>query len=241
MESPQNPSAKDLISALAFLVKNVVRSTGLRKLGLPSLLNGTGMAFPWLVLKSVSLASGNIVEDIQLGIDLSLAGYPPIFCDQTKVIGRLPKEQSVARSQRTRWEHGHLQMLLTQVPYLLRGAIQQGRWDLLALALELAVPPLSLLVMLWGLGMLGAVLCGFWGGGAWAIALFGVMGLMIFTSILVSWIKFGRQVISGFALLSVPFYLLWKFPIYLNFLIKPEKNWIRTQRDSDNALDSDHK
>ena len=61
MESPKNPSTKDLISALAFLVKNVVRSTGLMKLGLPSLLNGSGMAFPWEAIKSVSLASGNIV------------------------------------------------------------------------------------------------------------------------------------------------------------------------------------
>ena len=103
MESPHNPSPKDLISALAFLVKNVVRSTGLMKLGFPSLLNGTGMAFPWEAIKSVSLASGNIVEDLQLGIDLTVACYPPIFCPQIQVTGRLPQEQNVATVQRTRW------------------------------------------------------------------------------------------------------------------------------------------
>ncbi len=236
MESPKNPSTKDLISALAFLVKNVVRSTGLMKLGLPSLLNGTGMAFPWEAIKSVSLASGNIVEDLQLGVDLTLAGYPPIFCPQIQVTGRLPQEQTAATVQRTRWEHGNLQILLTQVPYLLRSAIQFRRWELLALALELSVPPLSLLVIFWGLGMTGAVLLNLSGAGIFAVMLFAIMGAMIFLAIFLAWIKFGRKIISGLALLSVPFYLLWKIPIYLSFLFKPEKNWTRTQRDSENAL-----
>jgi cellulose synthase/poly-beta-1,6-N-acetylglucosamine synthase-like glycosyltransferase len=236
MESPKNPRTKDLISALAFLVKNVVRSTGLMKLGLPSLLNGTGMAFPWEAINRVSLASGNIVEDLQLGIDLTLAGYPPMFCPQIQVTGRLPKEQSVATVQRTRWEHGNLQILLTQVPYLLRSAIQFRRWELLALALELSVPPLSLLVIFWGLGMTGAVLLNLLGTGTFAVMLFTIMGLMIFSAIFFAWIKFGRKIISGFGLLSVPFYLLWKIPIYLGFLINPEKNWIRTTRDSDSSL-----
>ena len=236
MESPKNPRTKDLISALAFLVKNVVRSTGLMKLGLPSLLNGTGMAFPWEAINRVSLASGNIVEDLQLGIDLTLAGYPPIFCPQIQVTGRLPKEQSVATVQRTRWEHGNLQILLSQVPYLLRSAIQFRRWELLALALELSVPPLSLLVIFWGLGMTGAVLLNLLGTGTFAVMLFTIMGLMVFSAIFFAWIKFGRKIISGLALLSVPFYLLWKIPIYLGFLINPEKNWIRTTRDSDSSL-----
>jgi cellulose synthase/poly-beta-1,6-N-acetylglucosamine synthase-like glycosyltransferase len=236
MESPKNPRTKDLISALAFLVKNVVRSTGLMKLGLPSLLNGTGMAFPWEAINRVSLASGNIVEDLQLGIDLTLAGYPPMFCPQIQVTGRLPKEQSVATVQRTRWEHGNLQILLSQVPYLLRSAIQFRRWELLALALELSVPPLSLLVIFWGLGMTGAVLLNLLGTGTFAVMLFTIMGLMVFSAIFFAWIKFGRKIISGLALLSVPFYLLWKIPIYLGFLINPEKNWIRTTRDSDSSL-----
>ena len=266
MESPHNPSTKDLISALAFLVKNVVRSTGLMKLGFPSLLNGTGMAFPWEVIKSVSLANGNIVEDLKLGIDLTVAGYPPIFCPQIQVTGRLPQEQTAATVQRTRWEqifcpqiqvtgrlpqeqtaatvqrtrweHGNLEILLSQVPNLLRSAIQLRRWELFALALELSVPPLSLLVIFWGLGMAGAVLINLLGNGTFAVTLFAIMGIMIFLAIFFAWIKFGRKIISGFALLSVPFYLLWKVPIYFGFLINPQKNWIRTKRDSDSSLNS---
>ena len=153
------------------------------------------------------------IEDLQLGIDLTLAGYPPMFCPQIQVTGRLPKEQSVATVQRTRWEHGNLQILFTQVPYLLRSAIQFRRGELLALALELSVPPLSLLVIFWGLGMVGAVLINLLGAGTFVVVLFAIMGTMIFLAIFFAWIKFGRKIISGLALLSVPFYLLWKVPI----------------------------
>ena len=76
MEQPPNPTPKDSISALAFLVKNLVRPSGLKELGFPSLLTGTGMAFPWSVIREVSLASSNIVEDMQMSLDLAIAGTP---------------------------------------------------------------------------------------------------------------------------------------------------------------------
>jgi hypothetical protein len=80
MELPPNPTPKDSISALAFLVKHLVRPSGLKQLGFPSLLTGTGLAFPWLIIRSVSLASRNIVEDMQMSLDLAIAGLPTVFC-----------------------------------------------------------------------------------------------------------------------------------------------------------------
>jgi len=80
MEQPPNPTPKDSISALAFLVKNLVRPSGLKQLGFPSLLTGIGMAFPWSIIRSVSLASDNIVEDMQMSLDLAIAGHPTVFC-----------------------------------------------------------------------------------------------------------------------------------------------------------------
>jgi hypothetical protein len=77
---PPNPTPKDSISALAFLVKNLVCPSGLKQLGFPSLLTGTGMAFPWLIIRSVSLASRNIVEDMQMSLELAIAGYSTVFC-----------------------------------------------------------------------------------------------------------------------------------------------------------------
>jgi len=231
MEQPPQPQPKDSVSALAFLVKNLVRPQGLAQLGLPCLLTGTGMAFPWLTLRQVSLASGNIVEDMQLGLDLAIAGSPPLFCPAARVTGILPQQEQAAKSQRTRWEHGHLQTLLTQVPRMLKAAIAQRRFDLLAIALDLVVPPLSLLVMLWGAGLIGtAIAAGL--GAAWLpVLILAGGGVLIFFSIVSAWAKFGREAIPGRSLLAVPFYVLWKIPLYFAFLIKRQSKWVRTDRD----------
>jgi cellulose synthase/poly-beta-1,6-N-acetylglucosamine synthase-like glycosyltransferase len=232
MEQPAKPGPKDSVSALAFMVKNLVRPSGLAQLRLPCLLTGTGMAFPWSAIANAALASGNIVEDMQLAVDLAISGQPPLFCRDAKVIGRLPQQTQAAKSQRTRWEHGHLQTLLTQIPRLLRAALLQKRFDLLALVLELCVPPLSLLVMIWAAVMGGALIAGKLGV-SWIPALvLAIEGLLIFISILGAWAKFGRAELPLAALLAVPFYILWKIPLYLGFLIRPQTKWIRTERDS---------
>ncbi len=232
MEQPPKPSPRDAVSALAFMVKNLVRPRGLNRLGLPCLLTGTGMAFPWSVISRASLASGNIVEDLQLGLDLAIAGYAPRFCGDANVTGILPQQQEAAKSQRTRWEHGYLQTLLAQVPQMLTAALTQKRLDLFALALELCVPPLSFLVMIWVGGAIAALLATTLGGSGLPAIIFGIQGLLIFLSILVAWAKFGRESLPALTLLAVPLYLLWKIPLYLAFLFKPQTKWVRTERDT---------
>lgn len=231
MEQPANPGPKDAVSALAFMVKNLVRPRGLERLGLPCLLYGTAMAFPWSVIASAPLASGNIVEDMQLAIDLALAGHPPIFCSQAKVIGRLPQQKQAAEGQRVRWEHGHLQTLLTQVPLLLKEAIRQKRFDLFAIALDLSIPPISLLVLMWVAFMAIAVLAGVLGASWLPASVLAIEGLLLFTAIVGAWLKFGRADLPLMALLGVPAYILWKVPLYLTFLVRPQTKWIRTERD----------
>lgn len=228
---PSNPNPKDGVSSLAFMVKNLVRPQGLSKLGFPCLLS-TGVAFPWSVIRRVSLASGNIVEDMQLGIDLAIAGYPALFCSEAKVTGVLPKQEQAAKTQRTRWEHGHLRTLLTQVPKLLQESLRQRRFDLLAIALDLCVPPLSLLVIIWAITIGAALLMGMLAE-SWTIAMIlGLQGLLLIISIIGAWAKFGRADLPAKTLLAIPFYILWKIPIYLAFLVRPQTKWIRTERDT---------
>ncbi|HBE18089.1 MAG TPA: glycosyl transferase [Cyanobacteria bacterium UBA11149] len=238
MEKPPQPKPKDLVSALAVTVKNVVRPSGLTKLGLPCVLGGTGMAFPWSAIGEVSLASGNLVEDMQLTVDLAIAGHPTLFCHDAKVTGRLPQQQEAAKQQRTRWEHGHLKTSFTQVPRLLKASFAQRRFDLLALALDFCVLPLSLLVMIWIAATAMAFVAGWWGITSIALVLLLMEGFLLLSSIVASWVKFGRADLPLLTLLSVPFYILWKIPLYLGFLIKPQTQWIRTQRDITETQDS---
>ncbi|WP_373537022.1 glycosyltransferase family 2 protein [Microcoleus sp.] len=231
MEQPPDPTPKDSISALAFLVKNLVRPSGLKQLGFPSLLTGTGMAFPWLIIRDVPLASGNIVEDMQMSLDLAIAGHPTVFCPEARVTGCLPQQQEAAKTQRTRWEHGHIQTLLTQTPRLATASIEQQRFDLMAIALDLSVPPLSLLVALWLAAFVASIVAAIIGTSPIPAILLAVQGLLILVAIVSAWGKFGRADISGATLLSVPFYILWKIPLYLGFLLKRQTKWVRTERD----------
>ncbi|MEM9266329.1 MAG: glycosyltransferase family 2 protein [Cyanobacteria bacterium P01_F01_bin.13] len=233
LEQSPEPSPKEMVSTFAFKVKNLVRPLGLRMLNQPCLLTGTGMAFPWATLKDVDLASGNIVEDMKLGLDLAIAGHPPIMCPQALVTGDQPQQDSTAITQRTRWEHGHLQTLLTCVPPLLWQSLKQGRIGLAALALDLCIPPLSLLVMLWVAAAALVTASTLLLGTTWlpAMVLY-VAGLSLFFAIGLAWGGFAQEDIPMGKLVSIPLYVLWKIPLYFKFLSGPESQWIRTERDS---------
>jgi len=164
LDQPPGAGIKDQLSSFAFQFKNLVRPLGLDRLGLPCLLTGTGIALPWPLLQGANLASGNIVEDMQLGIDLAVKGHPPRLCAQALVHGELPAGRRAAVTQRTRWEHGHLRTLLRQVPRLVGAAIRQRRLGLAGLALELSVPPLSMLGLLWAAAFVGSLCLGWYEG-----------------------------------------------------------------------------
>jgi cellulose synthase/poly-beta-1,6-N-acetylglucosamine synthase-like glycosyltransferase len=231
MGSPPKPNPKHLVSAFAFKVKNLVRPLGLSRFGLPSMLTGTGMAFPWQAIRSVNVASGHLVEDMKLGMDLAIAGYPVKFCPQALVTSVLPQQDQASTSQRTRWEHGHMQSLLSYGPELLKNGLVQGRPALVVLALDLCIPPLSLLVMLWA-GM--TTLClgaGLLTGGWLPFGLAAAAGASIVTAILLSWARFAQADLPLQQLVSIPLYMLGKVPLYFRFLTKRQQTWERTERD----------
>jgi cellulose synthase/poly-beta-1,6-N-acetylglucosamine synthase-like glycosyltransferase len=194
MQRSDPPAPRDNVSAWAFMVKNFVRPSGLSRLGMPCQLTGTGMAIPNSAIDKVSLASGNIVEDMQLGLDLALAGYPPRLCPEAHVTGRLPRDGEVALRQRRRWEHGHIRTILTQVPRLLAIGIARARLDVIAMALDLFVPPLSLLLVLMTLATAAAAAMAALSRVSWHPAIALAAGLLaLLLTVFVAWIRFGRQ------------------------------------------------
>ena len=232
MKPPPNANPKALVSALAFMVKNLACPMGLSRLGQPCLLGGTGMAFSWSAIRSVPIDIDHIVEDLQLGVDLAIASHSPLFCPQAKVTGTFPQDKEAVKNQKVRWVHGYLHILLTQIPRLLKESGIQRRFDLLSLALQLCIPPLSLLFTIWSIAIAGVLIMGMMGKiSVLAIILAALEGLLIVTSVAAVWAKFGRDDLPVKTLLAVPFYILGQIPIYLSFLVQPQKNWIRTRRD----------
>lgn len=237
MEACDDPTPRDRVSSWAFMVKNLVRPMGLARFGMPVPLTGTGMAFPRGALEKVSLGSGNIVEDMQLGLDLALAGEAPRLCDDARVTGRFPRDGSAALGQRRRWEHGHLRTILSQVPLLLWRGVTRGRFGAIAMALDLLVPPLSLLIVLLILASLAAALIALLTPVTWAPAIVLSAGtLAVLGCVFLAWVKFGRATLPATSLFAALSYVAWKLPMYCMFFIKPEKRWVRTARTPSSTL-----
>jgi len=231
MNAPAGAGLKTRIAEFAWVVKNQVRPLGYRRLGLPCQLMGTGMAFPWALLSQARLANGNIVEDMKLGIDLAVEGFPAIFCPEAQVSSFFPDGKHAEATQRTRWEHGHLSTILHELPRLLVQAAAKADIRLLGLALDLAVPPLALLVILLSVVFAFALAGMGMGLSTWPFLLSSIALGLLMTAVLLAWHGWGRQVISFADLLSVPFYVLSKITLYLKFWTRRQKAWVRTDRD----------
>lgn len=148
MESQPNPSLKARIATFAWHVKNKVRPLGYKNLGLPCQLMGTGMAFQWEDISKVSLASGHIVEDMKLGTDLARLNKAPLFLQDALVTSIFPPSEAATNTQRARWEHGHLSVIVNEAPKLIWGAIKNRNGQMLGMASDLLVPPLAMLTLM---------------------------------------------------------------------------------------------
>jgi cellulose synthase/poly-beta-1,6-N-acetylglucosamine synthase-like glycosyltransferase len=253
MQAPAGAGLKTRIAEFAWLVRNQVRPLGWHRLGAPCQLMGTGMAFPWQVLAEANLASGALAEDMQLGLQLAERGEPPLFCPDALVTSEFPLTSQAQQSQRTRWEHGHLTMLLAYGPALLFRALRLRRLHMAALALDLLVPPLVSLVMLLVLGTLlsaglaaGAALAVgeapaiddtvmtwvHWAAsGTGSITAFLTLLAAVAISISLAWHRHGRHILSRGDWLSLPSYVMAKLPIYTRFIRgRKQQSWVRADR-----------
>ena len=145
-------------------------------------------------------------------------------------MGELPEAQQATVSQRTRWEHGHLQVLQTYVPRLFWQGIKQNRITLFLQALDLSIPPLSLLVALWIVAFSGTLILTFMGLSATSLVCMLVSGLFLFLAISVAWLRFAQDELPLSNILSIFWYIFSKIPLYLKFLKKPQSKWVRTER-----------
>ncbi len=234
MGPPAKHTPMSVVSGLAVLVKNKVRPAGLRKLGLPCHLTGSGMAFPWDVIRKAPPTESYLVEDMLIGIELAHLGHPPLSCAEAEVTSELPERDEAAQGQRRRWEHGHLSTLFDRGPRLVLQGVLRGDLDLLAMGFDLLVPPMALQVML----LIAAVGLSF---GGWAIGLsylplttaaFSLS--LVAVAVMVAWLAYGRKTLPFRYLAFVPLYLVWKIPLYLAFFFRrKQRTWERTERKAE--------
>ncbi len=166
---------------------------------------------------------------MRLGVDLALVGSPPRVSASALVLSVLPSSDAGRAWLRTRGEQGHLRSIAAHVPRLLAGSVRGP--PLLLLAMELAVPPFSLLVMLsavWfgvvaAAGLLSLV-------PGWILGLNAGLALLAVIAVGLAWVRVGRDVLPiGFAVM-IPVWVLRKIGVYAGLARGGERNWVRTER-----------
>jgi cellulose synthase/poly-beta-1,6-N-acetylglucosamine synthase-like glycosyltransferase len=230
MHAPDGAPPTRRLAELLFLVRNVVRPLGLQRLGVPCLLTGTGMAFPWSLIRGAPLASGSVVEDLQLAIDLAADGTPPRFCGAARVTSVFPTGEPAAVAQQTRWLWG-VTRTMAQAPRLVAAAIRHRQPSLLGLAAELTVPPLTMLFALWvlGLALAGVVALVAHDLRPLVAAAAGLGGCTL--AILAAWLRFARDRVPASVVLGAPFYALPALRAAAVALTRRRQSWNRTERD----------
>jgi cellulose synthase/poly-beta-1,6-N-acetylglucosamine synthase-like glycosyltransferase len=231
MLAPENATSGNGVSLFAWRVKNWIRPLGLALFGLPTQLFGTGMAFPFKFLADRDLGNSRLAEDCALGIALASAGYPPLFENAARVQSHFPVSEAGGERQRQRWEKGHLENIADLVPGALARSVRDLNPGLAALAVDMAVPPLSLLVLVTALceifGIVAVVL------GA-PLALFAIPSLSVLLVALgtaLAWTAVGRDVLPLGELIRLPVHVIRKLGFYHGIASgKASSAWIRTDR-----------
>lgn len=223
-------SAKTLVPQFTWWVKNAIRAVGLKKLAGTAHIQGSGIAFPTEIFKELEFASGSIVEDLELGINLSLSGKPVHFCQEAQVESFFPENQKGLDEQRNRWEHGHLSTI-ARVPAQLVKCVVRRDFRSFFLLLDAAVPPLVsffiLQILLFFLGCLLYVIFKIK-----ALLLLCFISLMITHSILFFvWVLEGKKLIGIKDIPLLINFFLSKFTVYKRFFSGQMADWDKTTRD----------
>ena len=218
------------ISNFAFMIKNLIRQRGLQRLAGRAHLTGTGMALPWRTFEGAELGGANIVEDLALGLDLAKQASSPLFIESANVWSP-PATAGGTLVQRRRWEGGYVATALKHAPpAFVRSLVTFDPRGIFG-ALDLAIPPLSLLVVLNALAFLLGMAVALLGGWQWPVVLQATIAAAAFVALVLAWTREGRRFASGATLLRLPLYVVWKLPMYLGLVRRgAPKEWLRSGR-----------
>lgn len=212
---------------LAFALFHGVRSSARERLGLSAGLRGNGMCFTHALLEKVPYNAFSVVEDVEFGIALGLAGVRVAYAAEAEVRGEMPSDEKASRSQRARWELGRRQLVRNLLPRLLTEGLKRRSATCLELAADLVVPPLARLTMLVTLGVAAsALLYANTGAAPYALYAYAFCAGAIAVYVARGW-AFSRTGLDGLlALACAPAYVLWK----LVRVRKAPTEWVRTER-----------
>jgi hypothetical protein len=169
---------------------------------------------------------------MQLGLSLARRGVRVHLEEGARVTSAAASVQDNV-AQRRRWEHGFLRTAARDALPLVWTGLRRRSAHLLALGAHLLVPPLALLFLIALAALTALILIALFADLRGPALVLGssVAGALIL--ILAAWATDGRDALSGRALICVPFYALWKIPMYAGLLNSRQIDWNRTRRENE--------
>ncbi len=228
----RNPTAswRTRLMAVAFATVHAQRCLARDRLGVSTGLRGNGMCFATRLLREVPWQAFSIVEDLEYGIRLGLAGHRVRFAPEAQVRSEMVSDAAAASFQRRRWEGGRFRLARAQgLPLLGRGVLRRDP-VLLDLGMDLMVPPLAYLAGAAAAGeavsALAADLLGRRMDGTWIFA--ASLGALAVYAARGWWLS-GTGLRGLAVLVHVPRYFVWKLQL-LRHREGQRDVWVRTPR-----------
>jgi 1,2-diacylglycerol 3-beta-glucosyltransferase len=238
--SVRNPTASPITSLrfAALAVRHYLRPLGRTWLGAGCGLYGNGMVFRSDVLRRRTF-SDHLTEDIELQLDLLLAGTRVAFAPDAVVEAEMPDTAEGSRTQHERWERGRIEMARRFVPTLLGHAVRGGPAGRLAYAdaaLDQLVPPFSIMAAATTATLTGALLraCLLPGRSARRGVIVALAALTAECVYVISGLRMVNSPPSVYrSLLGAPRLVVWKARLWARMLVKPDGvAWVRTARNT---------
>ncbi len=223
-----------VITEVALTAFHLIRSGARERLGLSCGLRGNGMAFRRDLLRDVPHDAFSRTEDLEFGVMLGLDGVRIAFAGDTVVYGDMPSDVRVADRQRERWIGGRAAIARRFLPTLVGDAVARRSAIVADLAMDLVVPPLSMLVVIVTAGLAASLVHAMVAGGVtgallvWALAFAGLSVHVVHAAVVAGCV---RALCSAAS--DLPAYALGKTLIALRAVRPSDEVWVRTTREGE--------
>jgi hypothetical protein len=219
------------IIAVTSVLRNALFYGGKERLGLSSMLSGTGMCFSRRVLDRYHWTALSVGEDWEFSVLLLLNGETIHFNRHARTMARESKGFRQASSQRLRWASGRQAVAGNGSGNLIRAGLRHRRLDLFDAALTLVAPTFSaqatLTLLCLAISMFVSVDPAWGFLLPWAVAMTGLLAAYFLLGVALT--EAPVRALSG--ILLIPAFLPWRLAIEICGLLGyGRKQWVRTSR-----------
>ena len=187
------------------------------------------MAFRSHLILKYGWPAHTIAEDSEFGKQLLADGHRVHYTPHAQVKSPIPEHKVQIETQQSRWEGGKQSLFKKYFPIFLKNIFSKQPVRFLDATLDLLVPPLTVLIAIIGMCVIGSVFVSLnWT--MFMLACLGIIGLAILVGLLQ---LHAPPKVYGY-IAAVPLFMLWKIPLLLRVALgKNQDGWQRTPRDNE--------